>query len=234
MAYSATLLITRAYYLSGVVAREFQTVSGSQIADGLFLLNALLDFKATQTTLIPYFKRTEFPLVYGQEEYFIENLYQIENLTFNMGVVRYPMNEVSRNQYFGFGRVDNITSLPFSWHTEREKGGIRIYVYFLPDSNYIAKLSGKYALTDVTLTTDLSTAYDGFYIEYLRYALARYIAQEFNVQFSPDKEKMIQVMEKNLTWVSPPDLTTKKASLISNKNSINWQQINLGKGWVPF
>lgn len=233
MAYSATLLITRAHYLSGIVARELQTVSGSQITDGLFLLNALLSFKATQMTLIPYFKRYEFPLVYGQEMYFIPNLYEVEDMTFNMGIVRYPMNETPRNQYFGFGRVDNITALPFSWHLERTTGGSNIYVYFLPDFPYLAKLTGKFALTNVDLTTDLDTVYDEFYIEYLRYSLAQYICQEFSIQFSDDKLKRLEIMEKNLTWVSPPDLTMRKTNLITNKNSINWQQINIGKGWYP-
>lgn len=233
MAYPATLLITRAYYLSGIVGRGFQTVSGSQITDGLFLLNELLEFKAAQTTLIPYYKRHEFPLVYGQEEYFIPNLYQIETMTFNQGVVRYPMNNTSRTQYFGFGRVDGIASLPFSYHSERETGGTRIYVYFLPDFPYTAKLSGKFALTDVTLNTDLTTVYDGFYIAYLRYALAEYICQEFNVQFPADKKAKLKELEKNLTWVSPPDLTMQKVSLISNKGSINWQQVNIGKGFYP-
>jgi hypothetical protein len=233
MAYSATLLITRAYYLSGIVARELQTVSGSQITDGLFLLNELLDFKATQTTLIPYYKRYEFPLVYGQESYFIENLYQIETVTFNQGVVRYPVTNTSRSQYFGQGRVDGITSLPINSHAEREKGGMRIYFYFLPDYPYPAKLTGKFALTDVALNTDMSTVYDGFYIAYLRYALARYICQEFKISFPLENQKQIEIMEKNLTWVSPPDLTMRKTNLISNKNSVNWQQINIGKGWYP-
>jgi len=100
MAYTATQLITYAYYLSNIVARGFETVSGDQIIDGLNRLNALLDFKATDTYLITYWMRTEFNLVYGQEMYFIPNLYQIETMTFNMGVVRYPMTQVSRTQYF--------------------------------------------------------------------------------------------------------------------------------------
>jgi hypothetical protein len=232
--YPATLLINRAYYLSGIVSRELQTVSGSQLNDGLFLLNGLLEFKGTDTSLIPYFQRTEFPLVYGQERYFLENLYQIETLTFNMGVVRYPMTSTSRSQYFGQGRVDDISSLPFQWHLERTIGGSNLYVYFLPDAPYIAKLSAKYGLTDVSPSTDLSTVYDYFYIEYLRYGLAKYICHEFGVTFNEDKEYLLKTMEKKLKWVSPPDLTMTKSNLITNsRNSINWPQVNIGKGFYP-
>ena len=45
MPYLAQTLITRSWYLSGIVARGAQTVTGDQITDGLMMLNALLDFK---------------------------------------------------------------------------------------------------------------------------------------------------------------------------------------------
>ena len=60
MVYSALQLITRSYYLSQVVSRQLQTVSGDEITDGLYLLNALLDYKSTDVRLIPYFTRFEF------------------------------------------------------------------------------------------------------------------------------------------------------------------------------
>lgn len=232
MAYSATLLITRAYYLSNVVARSFETVSGDQVGDGLFLLNALLDFKASDTALIPYFKRTTLQLIQGQEDYFVPNLYQLETFTFNIGPVRYPMTENARTHYFGSGRVDNIQSIPFQWHLEREQGGSRIYVYYLPDANYVSNITGKYALTDVSLTTDLTSVYDTFYIEYLRYALAEYICQYNDIEFPADKKAMLTKIEKKLSYVSPPDLTMQKTNFINDKTTLNWAQINIGKGWV--
>jgi hypothetical protein len=233
MAYTALQLITRAYYLSGIVAREFETISGPQSSDGLFLLNELLDIKSSDTRLIPYFRRTTLNLVQGTESYFVENLIQVEAITFNIGPVRYPMNNESRRQYFGTGRVDNIQSLPFEWHLERATGGSTLYFYFLPQQNFVVNISGKYALTDVTLFTDLTTVYDNFYIAYLRYALAQYICQEYDIDFPADKGAMLQKIEKKLTFVSPPDLTMKKANLITDSASINWAQANIGQGWTP-
>jgi len=114
MAYSALTLITRAWYLSGIVARNLETVSGDQITDGLFLLNVLLDFKASDIRLIPYFTRYAGTFVIGQEKYNIPGLFHIETMTFNLGDVRYPMQSMTRDNYFGLGRVNNINSLPFS------------------------------------------------------------------------------------------------------------------------
>lgn len=233
MAYSALTLITRSWYLSGIVARNLETVSGDQITDGLFLLNALLDFKASDIRLIPYFTRYAGVFIVGQEEYFIQNLYEIETMTFNLGSVRYPMVEVNRDMYFGSGRVNNIQSLPFSYHLEREKDGSRIYVYFLPNQAYTFNLSGKFALTNVVLGTDLTTVYDEFYIEYLRYALAQMMCNEYNIAFAPEKLDMLKKYEKKLMDVSPPDLTIKKTGIIGNQVVMNWAQANVGLGYTP-
>jgi hypothetical protein len=233
MAYSALTLITRAWYLSGIVARNLQTVSGDQITDGLFLLNTLLDFKASDIRLIPYFTRYAGVFVQSQEMYFIPNLYEIETMTFNIGVVRYPMSETTRDVYFGNGRVDNIASLPFQYHLERTFGGSNVWVYFLPDQNYVFNLIGKFALTDVTLMQDMALVYDNFYLEYLRYALAQFMCNEYNISFAPEKLQMLKIYEKKLMDVSPPDLTMKKVNFINESTSINWAQVNIGKGWTP-
>ena len=219
--------------MSGIVGRGLQTVSGEQSTDGLFLLNELLDFESCDTNLIPYWQRATLQLVQGQEEYFVTNLLQIETLTFNIGPVRYPMTDVTRDKYFGSGRVDNIQSIPFIWHSEREKGGSRIRLYYLPMDAYVADITGKYGMTDVTLNTDLSTVYDGFYIAYLRYALAEKMCQEYDIVFAPEKKKYLETIIKKLTFVSPPDLALQKVQFITKKTPLNWAQINLGRGFVP-
>lgn len=233
MAYTALQLITKAYYLSQIVSRGLQTVSGEQITDGLDLLNALLDVKGSDIRLIPYFERYEFPLIAGQEEYFIPNLLAIETLTFNIGDVRFSMEKTHRKQYFGNSRVDNITNLPFTWHVERELGGSRIYVYYLPGDAYAAKLTGKFSLTDVNLNTDLTTVYDLYYIEYLRFALAEYICADWGATFPDQAAMKYKEIRKKLLDVSPPDLTIQKVSYFNSKNVLDWQAINTGKGWWP-
>src|SRR5260221_8513167 len=109
MSYTAQTLITRSWYLSGIVARNLQVVTGDQITDGLMLLNALLDFKQIETDLIPYFTyKTNTFCVPGQEVYFIQNCALIQSVTFNIDTIRYPMDYTTQRTYFGSGRVDNI------------------------------------------------------------------------------------------------------------------------------
>jgi hypothetical protein len=233
MAYTVEELITRAFYLSQVVSREFETVSGQQLEDGLVWLNALLSLKSAHSRLIPYYTQYEFNAVIGTESYFVPNLVQPETLTFNIGPVRYSTMPQSRKPYFGSGRVDNIQSLPFNWHFERLLGGSDIYLYFVPDNTYPIKIWGKFGFADVALNQDLLTLYDEYYIDYLRYRLAMRICSEYGIPMQPQAMQELQEFEEAVTDVSPPDLTLTKYSSLQGETALNWGDINLGKGWRP-
>lgn len=233
MAYTARQLITRSWYLSGIVARGLQSVSGDQISDGLFLLNALLDWKSVDTALIPYYTYYEFDATTNQESYFIENLYDIELVTFNIGTVRYSMSESTRREYFGSARVDDISTLPFNWNFNRSVGGGTLSFYFKPAGDYRIKLMGKFGLTNVTLDTDMEAIYDRAYIEYLRFGLAEYMCSEYGILFNPKSEKILRKIEHQLLYVSPPDLSMNKGSMLAQGTVLNFGQINLGNGFRP-
>lgn len=233
MAYTVTELINRAFYLSQVVSRELEQVSGQQIADGLVWLNALLSLKSAHSRLIPYYQQYQFNAVPGQEEYFVLNLVQPETLTFNIGPVRYSTQPVSRRPYFGAGRVDNITSLPFNWHFERVLNGSNIFLYFLPDSNYPIKIWGKFGFENVELNQDLLLTFDEYYIDYLRYRLALRICSEYGIPMQPQAMDELRELEEAMTDVSPPDLTLTKYSSLQGETGINWGDINIGRGWRP-
>lgn len=233
MAYTARTLITRAWYLSNIVARNLQSVTGDQIADGLFLLNALLDWKTIQLDLIPYWTYYEFPAVTNQEKYYIPNLYAVESLTFNIGDVRYATDFATRRLYFGTGRVDNISTLPFNWTFNRELDGGSIYLYFKPAGEYPIKIMGKFGLQNVGLDTDMLEIYDPSYMEYLRYALAQYMCSEYGISFNPESMQILKAIERQLMDVSPPDLSITKTSILTVGSGLNFGDVNLGKGFRP-
>lgn len=233
MAYTVTELITRAFYLSQVISRELEQVSGQQLEDGLLWLNALLSLKSAHSRLIPYYNEYEFDAVVGQEKYFVPNLVQPETLTFNIGPVRYSTMPVSRRPYFGAGRVDNITSLPFNWHFERLLGGSDVYLYFVPDNTYPIKIWGKFGFDNVAFGEDLLLTYDEYYIDYLRYRLALRICSEYGIPMQPQAMDELTELEEAITDVSPPDLTLTKVSSLQGDTGINWGDINIGRGWRP-
>ncbi len=231
--YTGRDLVSRSWYLSGIVARRLQSVTGDQATDGLFLLNALLDWKSIEIDLIPYWTYFEFPAVIGQETYYIPNLFAVESLTFNISTVRYPTDFTTRSTYFGTGRVDNINSLPSNWYFNRSLGGGTIYLYFQPAGEYPIKIMGKFGLQNVTLDTNLLCVYDPAYLEYLRYALGQYMCSEYGILFNPESMKILNAIRRQLMDVSPPDLSIRKSSILTTSSGINFGDVNLGMGWRP-
>ncbi len=251
MSYTAQQLITRSWYLSGIVARNLQTPTGDQITDGLALLNALLDFKQIETDLIPYYNYILMDAVPQQEYYFLPYVSEIESITFNINVVRYPMEYVTRTNYYGSSRVDNIYTLPFSWNFNRQLNGGELALYFIPDQTYPLKMMVKLFLVDVSLTTDLTDitqtglpytfinssnqGLDTAYIEYLRYSLSAFMCSEYGVQFNPQSQRILDSYKRKLMYEGPPDLSMKKSSILGadQQPGYNFGDVNLGRGWRP-
>lgn len=158
MSYTVTKLISEAFYTSGIVSRDFQTVSGAQEAVGLTKLNEILSDTQIEDEKIPYFNTAyNFNAVAGQEMYFIPNLVEAETLTFFIQTIRYQMDKTNKDKYFGQGRAQNVLSLPFTWNCERTVGGSNIFMYFLPVQPFPMQLTGLFKLQNVTLYQDLST-----------------------------------------------------------------------------
>ncbi len=155
MSYTVIKLITNSYYASGIVSREFETVSGSQVNDGLDFLNDILTDKTIEKNMIPYYQKYTLPAVAGQEKYFIPNLESVETLVFFIDDVRYQTRPINRKVYFGSSRANNIDSLPFNWHMERCPGGANIYLYFFPQTNYPLEIWGLFRLNKVQINQDL-------------------------------------------------------------------------------
>lgn len=225
-------LINNAWYLSEIVARDLQTVSGSQSADGLRYLNSLLTEHSITGRYIPYFSHTTMPCVIGQEEYAVPNLIELSTLTFNLDTVRYELNELPRTRYFGSARADTITALPNIYFVEKNLGGSTIYIYPLPADAYTLNINGKYSLGTVALNDELSTTLDDFYVTYLEYALAQRLCELYNFPYSEAKTRTLEGFLKQLNNITQIDLTVNKASILSGRGSVNYGQVNLGKGWT--
>lgn len=233
MAYTALQLITRAYYLSQVVSRELQIVTGGQVTDGLYLLNAILDFKGSDLREIPYYQEYIFNSVQGQAMYFVPNLLAVDTMTFNIGDVRYALEDESRVKFFGPYRLDGIQSLPYQYRMERTQGGMNVYIYFVPASIYVMKIWGKFAFTEVTLNTDMSLYFDPYYLEFLRHQLVPWICNEYGATVPDGVMKNLSILEKKVMDVSPPDLSLRNRNYFGRGITLNWAVLNLSGGWVP-
>ena len=234
MSYTVTKLITNAFHTSGIVAREFQTVSGTQVQEGLDYLNEILGDTRAADDMLSYFTRYTFNTVVGQEKYTIPGLIEVDTLTFVLNTVRYQMNETQRIEYFGTPRANNINSLPLMYHVERQLDGADLYMYFKPEAVYPMELWGLFGLTAVSaLSTDLLLTYDQFYINYLKYMLAKRICVNYDYDVSPKLDMQVKYYEGIISKQSQQmDLKLQKISTLVSGQALNYGQINLGKSWT--
>lgn len=232
---NANELIAHAYYLSDIVSRELETVSGSQQADGLRMLNALLSQKSATGDGIPYYTHASFNTVKGQEKYFVSALIVTDTVTYNIGDIRYSMQRSKRKRYLGSSRANDIESLPGTFYVERGVGGSTIYFYALPADVYEVDVTGKFSLSSVTGEQDLSASLDDYYVGYLEYALAERICNYYNVELAPGKDKVLREYERDIFKVVPPDLQIKKDSIFRDGRYGNYNspRDSLFNGFVP-
>lgn len=226
-------LITEAFFLSGIVSREFETATSAQITDGLRIVNFILSERRKTAAYLPYFGDTAFPFVIQQEKYFIQDLITVDAFTFNIDTVRYNMTEKARHEYFADFRVDDVTSLPSEYYLERTKGGMNVYVYPVPSDTFLAKIKGKFAILSIALFDDLNIELDEFYISYLEYKLAQRLCHFYTLPFPMQSEAELHEIERELTKLSPPDLSMRKMSTFPAKSTGYWAYVNLYEGWVP-
>lgn len=235
MTYLVSQLVSKSWYLSGIVGRNLETVQGDQLSDGVDLLNSLLAINNADIRYIPYFTGVlTGNFITGQELYFFPNLLDIETLTFYIDNLRYPMSKIDRVAYFGSARV-NVLTLPLTYFFERVYGGSNIYIYPFPTQNYQYNLVGKQGLSQVTYNQDLSLTLDLFYIEYLRYALAKYMCDYYNIACPPEVLNTLDKYDKKISSeISPKDLSVHKISSFKNNQSgLTWGDVNIGKGYRP-
>lgn len=244
MPYTVSDLISKAYYLSGIVSKDFETVSGPQYAEGLDVVNDILGDQTSDKSMITYFTTQNFTGIVGQEAYFISGLVEATSLVFFLSSVRYSMNSIDRDSYFGLPRAESIQSLPFTYHVERGFNtnlsagpigpGATIYVYFLPNQPYLFQIWGKFALPSVTLNQDLSLTIDRFYIDYLKYQTAQRLCNDYNYEVPPSVSVqlagyLMQISKRSAII----DLSCRKVSTLNETDTqINYAQVNLGKGWT--
>ena len=235
MYYPVTKLITGAYYESGIVARGLGAVSGAQASDGLDLLNEILVEKSMDSVFLPYWQNTTITLMTGEETYNITNLIELATLTFNIGNVRYPMDEQGIREYNATGRVSGFTSLPDRYYLQRTLNGMLIKLYPSPASTYILNILGKFAYDQITMMqADLSLTFDAFHILYLKFKLAYRLLIWKQQAIPPALDKQLTNMEQRFHALGGQDFTVQKTSAFGMPfGGPNYMRAALKDGWYP-
>lgn len=237
-------LISQAFYYSGIVARSFETVGGQELSDGLTLLNFILSDRNSDGRFLPYYDRQQFNAIIGQEYYFIPNMVEMETMTVTLDNVRFPMRWITRDVYWGTGRVNNIESLPFCYYNERQirsdnqddppGPGMGVWSYWLANqTDYVFEVVGRFSLAAVTADTVISDKLEGFYIDYLIFKLAQRICLFYNQPFGQDKMAELEALTLKVDDVNPIDTTLQISNPFDSPWAYSWGDVNFGHGWRP-
>ena len=234
MSYPANLLITNAYFESGIVAKNYETPTGQQISDGLNYLNDVIGDMTMKNDLIPFITKYPFTATPGDPEYFIPNLVSIETFTFFINSIRYNTMNQDFKKFHGSFQATDVKSLPYKWNARKELGGMVLSLYFVPDTNYQLEIYGEFSLSEVTLFEDLSLTFERYYINYLKYYLASRLCSLYQVSEPVTVTSELSKYEKAIKEkVSAMDLTTQIISPFSGgSGSINYFAL-LGQGYAP-
>ena len=227
-------LISKSWFLSGIVSRQLETVDGTQISDGLEILNDILAEKSGTGRGIPFYTQLQIPSVENQSKYTVQNLITLDTLTFNIVDVRYEMSLDSRYRHWGTPRIDSISALPYHYYPERVLGGMTFDVYFAPTSDIdFFTVTGRSALQTLTLTDDIDTILDKYYVSYLRYKLATRLAEFYDFPINAHVLNTMHELEKYTKDVNQMDLTMRKITTLTKGTSTNYGDVNIGRGWRP-
>ena len=234
MAYLTSQLITDAYYTSSIVSREFETVTGSQLSDGLRLLNEVIADRTIDNGTIPYTAKLEFNAVIGQASYALAGLIDVDVFVFYINGIRFETQEQQLNEFHGSNRATDINSLPFNWNVNRGLNGSTLYLYFVPDTTYPLEIWGKFRLLAVTEFQDLDLTLDTFYQNFLKYLLIKRLCQYNSFKVPADVQKQLDNYNQWITnTTNEMDLRTQTWSSLSGGAAINYGVVNLSNGYFP-
>ena len=235
MAITVTQVITQAFYVAGIVSRDFETLDGGQLVLGQQILDDLLAEKLIDDKAIPYYTNQALTMVVGQEQYDVTNLIELDSMTFVIDTTRWPMyQDQSRTDYFGSARANNVNSLPYQYRVERTLNGASIFLYFKPDQAYVAEIWGKFGLAATTsIVQDLLLTYDRYYITFLKYELSERLCAEYEFSVPSGLAQTLTRLRKQIAKKSAVlDLQLQITSTLGKQSSLSYAQVNFGGGWT--
>ena len=211
MVTSVSSVISNAWYKSGFTPADV-SVDGSSITIGLRELVRVMKSANLDGDTQPFETHTTIPMVAGQESYDIPGLNAITSLSYNDGNLRYSLQSVSADEYFSPSRLDNTSTLPYMYHAEKmrpevkagvqQAGGMRLYIYFIPNKAYTLNIVGKFSDSDITLNTDLEQTYDMWMIDYFELSLAKRICQYYSMSCPQSMLDDLATLEQQIKELS--------------------------------
>lgn len=210
-------LVKHAYRLIGMNSPD-EALTGGEIAEGIDLLNDLLDSFQGAELLIPYLDEVSFNLTPNEDTYIFSatnpnavGSRRIAGLTYvqiTIGEAVYPINIISQSEYYTRTRYLSNVTIPRYVILRNKAIDSTIVFYPIPKEPYSCKVIAKFALENLEPHITITTL-PPYYYRFLKYALARELASIFktsSIKWDPINEDTYQDLYQKTLGANDIDL----------------------------
>ncbi len=212
------------------VTQSYQIVSaasptvplhGNDLSIGITVLNQLLNQYSANGLMLTVSKQVDFLLTIGQNEVTFGEpdyvptpdittegrLVNLLNAWVTLQGVTYPLIDESRTEFYSSYKYDPLIGLPRYVIVLPETNLTTIRVFPGPSQAYNLSVYAKFQPSVLTSSTDMSEL-PSYYIMYLQFALAKYIAayKARMEAWTPKLEEMLDKLTKDMEAASSTNL----------------------------
>jgi len=236
---TTTDLIVDSLFLIGELAVT-ETPDAFMLRTGLQLINATLNMWSADSIYIPYLKKLNFTFTPGKDVYLVGNgpgvdivSDRVVDLTFanyflptaGDTQLSYPIQVITRTQYFNVVRQTNVTTRPAFIMLNPQETHSVLTVYPKPDQPYPCELNIKCMLNSVTQQQSLEGLPPQYYLTF-QYLLARQFASYYpSANWTPLMEEDYQKYMWALEAANDIDLTIRPSFILTGPSPFYWQTI---------
>lgn len=225
------LLIQQAYRDAQILAEEGENASSTQLSQGLILFNRLLRKISIDGFEIPITTEESFNLTTGQNYIDLIGWTKVLKAQYLNGSLKLEIYLLDQNTYLSNSVITNTSGIPTIGYAKRIPTGIKLSVFFTPDSDYQLYVTGYKMLSAVIIDTELDGSIEGFMQDYLMYQLAydlRIYYQLPELSFLRDKLRDYESRFQNLK-----SRRTDRFNFNIGESGNSFAAINLSRGYSP-
>lgn len=202
----ASELINDAYRFGNVIAEEGQDLTAIQLADGIRLLNYVVNKINIDGEEVSLNARGDITVNAGQNVVLLTDYIKVTKAQYNLGDVFLDIHLLSYDDFYNESRIVNVSSIPYSGYTRRVPEGVELNLYFTPEKDYQVRIVGGLKKIKTLSADDELEATEQFYFELLMWELSRYLRLRNQMPSDPDiKKEIIEIREK-LKSIKPKNI----------------------------
>jgi hypothetical protein len=204
---TSNFIIINAYQTIGEVSED-ETPTASMINTGFKLLSLLLDSFASESIMIPFYKKLNFDLTAGKSEYTVapsgpiditaNKIIELGHVNLLQNDISYPVRVTQPHDTRDVTRYTKSRGLPDYATLFNNEFYSTIEFYRVPDFNYGCEILAKFMLDNIELFDVLDEVPSRYHL-FLIYALARILSGRFQSGgWTPQQENLYETELKKI------------------------------------